>query len=70
MAKDSALSLTSFSSAAPFYQGGGGIGGVGYMSSFAAFNQSLNPNPSSLSSSHNFDHPSLNLGGVGSSNLS
>ncbi|PNY16080.1 dof zinc finger protein [Trifolium pratense] len=63
MAKDSALSLTSFSSAAPFYQGGGG---VGYMSSFAAFNQSLNPNLSA----HNFDHPSLNLGGVGSSNLS
>ncbi|KAK2393565.1 Dof-type zinc finger DNA-binding family protein [Trifolium repens] len=58
MAKDSALSLASFSSAAPFYQGGGG---VGYMSPFAGFNQPLNPNT--------FEH-SLNLGGVGSSNLS
>ncbi|GAU23633.1 hypothetical protein TSUD_386220 [Trifolium subterraneum] len=70
MANDSALTLSSFSSAAPFYQGGGGVGGVGYMSSFA-FNQSMNPNPSA----HNFDHPSLNVAGVGagvgpSSNLS
>jgi hypothetical protein len=59
MAKDSALSLASFSSAAPFYQGGGG---VGYMSPFAGFNQPMNPNT--------FEHASLNLGGVGSSNLS
>ncbi|KAI5447977.1 dof zinc finger protein 3 [Lathyrus oleraceus] len=63
LARDSSSVLASFSSTVPFYPGG-----VGYMSSFAAFNPSLNPNLSP----HNFN-PSLNVGGVGvgvgSSNL-
>ncbi|CAK8530565.1 unnamed protein product [Lathyrus sativus] len=62
LARDTPSVLASFSSTVPFYQGG-----VGYMSSFAAFNPSLNPNLSP----HTFN-PSLNVGGVGvgsSSNL-
>ncbi|AES63855.1 putative transcription factor C2C2-Dof family [Medicago truncatula] len=71
MAKNSSSVFASFSSAASFYQGGV----VGYMSPFAAFNHSLNSNPSAHSASHTFEQ-SQNLGvGVGlglgsSSNLS
>jgi hypothetical protein len=71
MAKNSSSVFASFSSAASFYQGGV----VGYMSPFAAFNHSLNSNPSTHSSAHTFEQ-SQNVGvgvGVGlgsSSNLS
>ncbi|CAI8591117.1 unnamed protein product [Vicia faba] len=57
LTRDPSSVLSSFSSTVPFYQGG-----VGYMSSFAAFNPSLNPNLSP----HGFN-PSLNAPGLGSS---
>ncbi|XP_058750445.1 dof zinc finger protein 1-like [Vicia villosa] len=61
LARDPSV-LASLSSTVPYYQGG-----VGYMSSFAAFNPALNPNLST----HNYN-PSLGGVGVGvgsSSNL-
>ncbi|XP_004485800.1 uncharacterized protein [Cicer arietinum] len=49
----------SFSSALPFYQGGGGVGGVGYMSSFAGFNNNNQMNLPSSTHSNPFE----NVGG-------
>lgn len=57
LTRDPSSLLPSYSSTVPYYQGG-----VGYMSSFAAFNPSLNPNLST----HNYS-PSLGGVGVGSS---